>query len=695
MADLDPEERNSADEDDGDLGFGITSIAQRRMNGEFPEVLPTQLATEAAVAASAEECLSWVRKTEHVMIQSYMDERFVEYRESGVVLEGPEAVIRAKWARECYYVHLADFQAKSKGSWQVVADAFTPIFPLEAVPCEKRSAVVTLLREVGDLRAQDCVAFVTAEWDKLWASLPPVARCFAANMQRNWLTAEFENLLKTFIASVDVPTYCFEPELSTQALPFGTVRDEADKLVESVQPEQAVHIIQEVEAAVEIAKEAVPAFLRVGLGEQFRELFLKEHYFNIVRRVVETRTVVSAEFEFLPAVAVEVLDSEEARLHAIAVLRNVRQVNVRQIAEAVESQFESFLASLPAFMRNEMSSISKDLWMRKNYYSIVETVVSEPPTPSKQEPAPLTPLTEGVAKRIHASVAMIESPPSRNVRSRDYNSTALPTEASYISVAEIYQNNSQSDAYMLEAFLLYSPDEPRYVNVRDKKSGELELVPVATCVLADREGPVLVDLWRSVATSTLSLFQRWSEEAASSSSGPVLIEVKYFQTKPESRKTLVPTRKIATSERTEIIRLRAGTQRTVTDMSMSTPMEALYTRDLTRLQQTTPFVVNVAGIVGSCEEERMSQSGRSMRNFELYDPTGKYVACRVLGRHASNQNIEDGNEVILYFAQATTPTSANMPGVLWLYDESHIVLIRKNCRVPASRGAIELRPLTR
>jgi hypothetical protein len=335
------------------------------------------------------------------------------------------------------------------------------------------------------------------------------------------------------------------------------------------------------------------------------------------------------------------------------------------------------------------------LWIRKNYYSIVENVVSEPPTPSKQETAPLTPLTEGVAKRIHASVAMFESPPSRNVRSRDYNSTALPTEASYISVAEIYQNNSQSDAYMLEAFLLYSPDEPRYVNVRDKKSGELELVPVATCVLADREGPVLVDLWRSVATSTLSLFQRWSEDSASSSSGPVLIEVKYFQTRPESRKTLVPTRKIATSERTEIIRLRAGTQRTVTDMSMSTPMEALYTRDLTRLQQITPFVVNVAGIVGSCEEERMSQSGRSMRNFELYDPTGKYVACRVLGRHASNQNIEDGNEVILYFAQATTPTSANMPGVLWLYDESHIVLLRKNCRVPASRGAIELRPLTR
>ena len=34
------------------------------------------------------------------------------------------------------------------------------------------------------------------------------------------------------------------------------------------------------EAALEIAGEAAPAFLRVGLGEQFRELSQKEHYFE-------------------------------------------------------------------------------------------------------------------------------------------------------------------------------------------------------------------------------------------------------------------------------------------------------------------------------------------------------------------------------------------------------------------------------
>lgn len=327
--------------------------------------------------------------------------------------------------------------------------------------------------------------------------------------------------------------------------------------------------------------------------------------------------------------------------------------------------------------------------MRENYFSIVEAVVKQ--TSAGNVAAPVTPPADCAAKREHAAVAMLSSPPSRNVRPRGEDATASPSEASYISVSEIYKNNSQSDAYMLEAFILFYPEEPRYVNVKDRRSGAMELVPVATCVLADREGPVLVDLWRSVATSTLPLFQRWSEEAASHSTSPALIELKYFQAKGESRKTVTPMRKIVTSERTEIKQLRAGTRPTVTDLFMFTPVEALYTRELARLQQTPPYVVNVAGIVGSCEEERMSQSGRAMRNFQLHDHTGKYVACMVLGRHASNQSLEDGNEVILYFAQATAPTSANLPGALWLYEESHIVCLRKKCKIPAPRGAIELR----
>ena len=57
-------------------------------DGEFPEVLPVDSCSAAEGSTPAEEILSWVRKAEHVKIQSFIDERYAAYRESGIVLEG-------------------------------------------------------------------------------------------------------------------------------------------------------------------------------------------------------------------------------------------------------------------------------------------------------------------------------------------------------------------------------------------------------------------------------------------------------------------------------------------------------------------------------------------------------------------------------------------------------------------------------
>ena len=83
-------------------------------------------------------------------------------------------------------------------------DAFEVILPLEALPEEKYGAVLGLLRQVGDSRAEACVAHVTAEWKKLWNSLPAVARVSEDAMQRHWLEEEVERLLHDFLASFEV-----------------------------------------------------------------------------------------------------------------------------------------------------------------------------------------------------------------------------------------------------------------------------------------------------------------------------------------------------------------------------------------------------------------------------------------------------------------------------------------------------------
>ena len=231
--------------------------------------------------------------------------------------------------------------------------------------------------------------------------------------------------------------------------------------------------------------------------------------------------------------------------------------------------------------------------------------------------------------------------------------------------------------------------------MRDRKTGQSEEVAVATCVFADTEGPVLVDLWREVATSNVSMFVDFISELDESSPHPPLIELKYFGIRPESRKPLIGMRKIVTSERTVFTRLLEGTRSTVTQMGELPPSESLFTRDLTVLMQEPPFVVSIAGIIGLCVEERETANGRLRRGFQLHDSNGKYVLCEALGRHASNSCIEDGHEVVLYFAQAMAQSSSNTQSVLWLYDESHMVILSHDNRVPSGRSVIEFRSSSR
>ena len=79
-----------------------------------------------------------------------------------------------------------------------------------------------------------------------------------------------------------------------------------------------------------------------------------------------------------------------------------------------------------------------------------------------------------------------------------------------------------------------------------------------------------------------------------------------------------------------------------------------------------------------------------MQAFQLVDGTGKYVSCLAHARHADQDTIEDGNEIIVYFASAQSGLSGN-PGALWLYNEAHVVYLRHSTFCPQPRLHMELR----
>ena len=79
-----------------------------------------------------------------------------------------------------------------------------------------------------------------------------------------------------------------------------------------------------------------------------------------------------------------------------------------------------------------------------------------------------------------------------------------------------------------------------------------------------------------------------------------------------------------------------------------------------------------------------------MQAVQLVDATGNYVACLGHARHADSENIEDGNDVIVYFASAQ-PGLSNNPGSLWIDNDAHVVFLRKNTFTPQPRFHMELR----
>ena len=106
------------------LGDAIAEIVQQGASGEFPEVRPSQMPSEDQEWATYLH--TWVQKTEHVSLESYIQERYGAYRKTlPESVSEPEAVVRAKWMRDSFYWQVAEYRKQAETSASVMLDAYT------------------------------------------------------------------------------------------------------------------------------------------------------------------------------------------------------------------------------------------------------------------------------------------------------------------------------------------------------------------------------------------------------------------------------------------------------------------------------------------------------------------------------------------------------------------------------------------
>ena len=675
----------------------IQDIMSRRQADEIPEVLPEHASTDSIENVDIIGLLEWLQRTDHAKMKKYMDDRYHDYLNGDGQLQGSSAKAHAKWARDWFYVHASKYFEFQKSICSKTAEAFVSMVRLDYLPEEAIDATRDLLKQIGDARAEELVKFMKSEWIQFWESLASFLRVDEVVMQQKWAASRAEELLRRFIASIDI--FEFQPELSLDFVEPGAQRDAAAALVARVTKEHVDTIQSEVDRAFITETKNIPCKLLENMRDEIRQKFLEAKYFDIVGSVLDNLLDAHISNKFTPAISVDVLP-EDAKSKALSLILRVMPEHYATIDEEVEARFADIISKLPDFLQNHPQDSIREQWMKENYFDIVEEIIDRKTVnlnAVQKNASSLNSAASSVAeastpRRRTALTAMLESPHQRNTRMKRDDHRGDAKEPLYVTVAGIVGSSSRSDAHILQAYVLYWPEEPRWVETKDRRTQASEQVAVVTCVVADREGPVLVDFWRESALTAIASFDKWMAGVDSSKAhDPLMIELKYFWIRAEGRKTLVPMRKVVSSERTEIRILAVGTQESVTRMMEMPPAEMLFTRDLSKLECDPPFVVSVVGVIRSCGEESMSRAGRAMKFFELHDYAGNCVQCTAVGRHAENTCIEDGNEVVLYFAQGTASSAVNPCGQLWLYDESHILLLRRECIVPPTRCNLEFK----
>ena len=206
-----------------------------------------------------------------------------------------------------------------------------------------------------------------------------------------------------------------------------------------------------------------------------------------------------------------------------------------------------------------------------------------------------------------------------------------------------------------------------------------------TLVLADRTAPVACDMWREAAGTLLNQLLQWSESLPEGAK--IFLEIEDVDISEEAKEHLSPLCRLHSHQRTVVRRI--GQPSSVYMLPKVNLDTRIYIADMNVLMktETLPEKISLTGILSKMDEVSTSNAGNAMRLMFLANGHGKYMQVVAFGRHVENILFKVGNVVILYFLMAQ-PGIKNSPGLLWLYDEGHAVLVRSGCMPGPDREEI-------
>ena len=653
----------------------IAKILERLENKEFPLVKVTE--QQCMSVAAAADILAWIQKEDYVKLQSFIDQKWHEYRTNAQKDPStPEAVLRARWSRLTYYVHLQEFDGRRRRA-HAAMDALCVYMGGTKLSSEESLRLCQCLTSPSDISVAQVTAYVESQWPEVLKTIPSYARSTEKEMKEMWVHEQCTLHVESFVTKLR--SSLFVPDVLPQDLPTAEEQQKAKDISVLVRAEQVPQIKAAVEAAYAEEHAKVPTF--VGMRADFRRSFMLARYWDIVGAVIQDAGDSASGFVFQPALRVATLTSESDRAAAEAIIKEVQSHHVQAIEALVASEYKEARRVFGQGISAEVEGTLWTAWALEHYFKLVAQVVGQSEQSSSKKA-----MKRSVTAEIAVGDAMFTSPERKKRGPRTPNLDCR-SEAS-LSVAQLHEAEGKEATHKisLQACVLYFPKEPRWVSVKIRGSSETERVPVLSVLLADRTGPILLESWRLQSEVLLASLLDWEE---TKEEGAVLkMEFVDFDVRADTRVHLTPMTRLHSNERTVFRKLLVADQ---DNMHVTTRVyPGLYKRDFLTLAVKLPFATSIAGVVSSVDPEKTSQNGNQMQAFRLQDAQGRYVRCMALGRHAGNPALVLGNMIVLYFVVGQEGLS-NGPGQLWVYDESHVMVLETGHAVVANRTEVSLR----
>ena len=279
-------------------------------------------------------------------------------------------------------------------------------------------------------------------------------------------------------------------------------------------------------------------------------------------------------------------------------------------------------------------------------------------------------------------------------------------ETTWLSVAQLFNGDCYGNAWKFDGVIVEFDQQPRTferqtpqkrrISKGNGKVSNSSETYVMNVTLADRSGPVILNLWDAAADAFLRQIQNKNEEQnklilrvehlriadipSNDYNGNILTTMKALHSVTESPALLGTT--------LSLVEIPSSPFMTSHVYSAPTAHACISQYFSVKSQLVPPFRATLRGVLQDVQVGEVTQTGQAKCTFALVDEMGSWLQCCAIGRNASGKNLENGNEVVLYYASGRKGTGIN-DGMVWLFKESMIIKVgRKNVQ---KRMQIELK----